>query len=37
VIAKAVAEDLHLFTTEADTFEVVGRLWTLGVCSGRVA
>jgi hypothetical protein len=37
VIAKAVAEDLHLFTTDADTFEVVGRLWALGVCSGRVA
>ena len=37
VIAKAVAEDLHLFATDADTFEVVGRLFALGVSSGRGA
>ena len=35
VIAKAVAEDLRLYGTDADTFEVVGRLFALGVSSGR--
>jgi len=35
VIAKAVAEDLRLYATDADTFEVVGRLFALGVSSGR--
>ena len=37
VIAKAVAEDLRLYATDADTFEVVGRLFALGVSSGRGA
>jgi hypothetical protein len=31
VIAKAVAEGLHLYATDADTFETVGRLFALGV------
>ena len=37
VIAKAVAEDLQLYATDADTFEVVGRLFALGVTGGRGA
>ncbi len=37
VIAKAVAEDLQLYATDADTFEVVGRLYALGIKSGRGA
>ena len=37
VIAKAVDEDLHLYATDADTFEVVGRLFALGVTSGHGA
>jgi len=35
VVAKAAAEDLQLYATDADTFEVVGRLYSLGVRSGR--
>jgi len=35
VIAKAEAEGLQLYATDADTFEVVGRLYALGVKSGR--
>ena len=37
VVAKAAAEDLHLYATRADTFEVVGRLYAMGVISGRGA
>jgi len=37
VIAKAADEDLHLYATTADTFEVVGRLYAMGVTSGRGA
>ncbi len=36
VVEKAVAEGLHLYSTVADTFEVVGRLYALGV-KGRGA
>jgi predicted transcriptional regulator len=36
VVAKAAEEGLALFTTGADTFEVVGRLYALGV-KGRSA
>ena len=36
VVAKAVAEELHLYVTPADTFEVVGRLYAQGV-KGREA
>ena len=36
VVQKAVAEELHLFVTQADTFDVVGRLYALGV-KGRGA
>ena len=35
VIAKAVAEDLALYATDADTFEVVGRLFALGVTAAE--
>jgi DRTGG domain len=35
IVAKAMAEDLHLYATDADTFETVGRLFALGVKSGR--
>ena len=31
VVQKAVTEELHLFVTQADTFDVVGRLYALGV------
>ncbi len=31
VVAKAVAENLHLYVTDADTFDTVGRLYALGV------
>ena len=37
IVAKAMAEGLHLYATEADTFETVGRLFALGVKSGRDA
>jgi hypothetical protein len=37
IVAKAMAEDLHLYATGADTFETVGRLFALGVKSGRDA
>ena len=36
VVEKAVAEELHLYVTPADTFDVVGRLYGLGV-KGREA
>ena len=36
VVEKAVAEELHLYVTPADTFDVVGRLYALGV-RGREA
>jgi len=35
IVAKAMAEGLHLYGTDADTFETVGRLFALGVKSGR--
>jgi hypothetical protein len=31
VVERAIGESLHLYVTEADTFEVVGRLFALGV------
>jgi len=31
VVAKALAEGIALYSTPADTFEVVGRLYALGV------
>ena len=37
IVAKAMAEGLHLYATDADTFETVGRLFALGVKSGRDA
>ena len=36
VVEKALAEDLHLYVTNADTFDVVGRLYAHGV-KGRGA
>jgi hypothetical protein len=36
VVTKAAAEGLKLYGTPADTFEIVGRLYTLGV-KGRGA
>ncbi len=35
VVEKAAAEGLHLFSTAADTFEVVGRLYAMGVKGRR--
>jgi len=35
VVEKAVAEGLQLFSTDADTFDVVGRLYALGVKGRR--
>jgi hypothetical protein len=37
IVAKAMTEGLHLYATDADTFETVGRLFALGVKSGRGA
>jgi len=37
VVAKAAAEGLRLYATEAGTFDVVGRLYGLGVTGGREA
>jgi DRTGG domain len=37
IVAKASAENLHLYATDADTFETVGRLYGLGLKSGRGA
>ena len=37
IVAKAIAENLHLYATDANTFETVGRLFALGVKSGRGA
>lgn len=31
VVAKALAEGIALYSTPADTFDVVGRLYALGV------
>ena len=31
VVAKAIAEQIHLYVTRADTFDVVGRLYARGV------
>jgi len=36
VIERAIAEELHLYVTPADTFDVVGRLYARGV-KGREA
>ena len=35
VIAKAVAEGLVLYSTPSDTFDIVGRLYALGVEGSR--
>ena len=35
VVAKAVEEDLHLYSSTDDTFETVGRLHALGVKGQR--
>jgi len=35
VIAKAVAEEVHLYGSSSDTFETVGRLHALGVKGQR--
>jgi len=34
VIARAVHEDLSLFVSPADTFDIVGRLYQLGIKGG---